>query len=101
MEHPGEFKTVKLASARYLDDLPVKETKADMQSERRWEKIIKMTQKRGIGARLAGNILPGCSGHPVTGMGLATDWDRGELFYWLAGLGKITKEGVFLEELEI
>ena len=100
----ANLKTVKLASARYLDDLPVKGDQSGhaIRCPEIEEKIIKMTQKRGIGAQFGGKYFcldvrvirlhrHGAS-LPI-GIGVSCSADR-------QALGKITKEGVFLEQLE-
>ena len=100
----ANLKTVKLASARYLDDLPVKGDQSGhaIRCPEIEEKIIKMTQKRGIGAQFGGKYfcldvrvirLPRHGASLPIGIGVSCSADR-------QALGKITKEGVFLEELE-
>ena len=100
----ANLKTVKLASARYLDDLPVKGDQSGhaIRCPEIEEKIIKMTQKRGIGAQFGGKYfcldvrvirLPRHGASLPIGIGVSCSADR-------QALGKITKEGVFLEQLE-
>lgn len=100
----SNLKTVKLASARYLDDLPVsgKETGHAIRCPELEEKILKMTQKRGIGAQFGGKYfcldvrvirLPRHGASLPIGIGVSCSADR-------QALGKITKDGVFLEQLE-
>jgi fumarate hydratase class I len=100
----ANLKTVKLASARYLDDLPIVGTPSgnaircpDIET-----KILKMTQKRGIGAQFGGKYfcldvrvirLPRHGASLPIGIGVSCSADR-------QALGKITEEGVFLEQLE-
>lgn len=99
------LKTVKLASTKYYDDLP---TSGDATSGRAfrdtaWEEhILKMTRKMGIGAQFGGKYfvhdcrvvrLPRHGASCPVGIGVSCSADR-------QVLGKITKEGVFLEKLE-
>ena len=100
----ANLKTVKLASARYLDGLPLTGEASGhaIRCPEMEEKILKMTQKRGIGAQFGGKYFcldvrvirlrrHGAS-LPI-GIGVSCSADR-------QALGKITKEGVFLEQLE-
>ncbi len=98
------LKTVKLASARYLDDLPTSggddgHAFRDLAME---EEIHKMTQKLGVGAQFGGKYfchdvrvirLPRHGASLPVGMGVSCSADR-------QAKGKITKDGVFLEALE-
>lgn len=98
------LKTVKLASARYLDGLPTKGTDLghafrDLEME---EKIHKMTQATGVGAQFGGKYfchdvrvirLPRHGASLPIGMGVSCSADR-------QAVGKITRDGVFLEQLE-
>jgi len=100
----ANLKTVKLASARYLDGLPVSGNIQghaircpDIEN-----KILKMTQNRGIGAQFGGKYfcldvrvirLPRHGASLPIGIGVSCSADR-------QVLGKITKDGVFLEQLE-
>ena len=100
----ANLKTVKLASARYLDSLPVLGNIQghaircpDIEN-----KILKMTQNRGIGAQFGGKYfcldvrvirLPRHGASLPIGIGVSCSADR-------QALGKITKDGVFLEQLE-
>ena len=100
----ANLKTVKLASARYLDDLP---TSGDprghaIRCPEMEQKILKLTQKRGIGAQFGGKYfcldvrvirLPRHGASLPIGIGVSCSADR-------QALGKITKDGVFLEQLE-
>src|SRR5580692_6700530 len=98
------MKTVKLASARYLDALPTHGS-ADGNAFRDLEmeqEILKMTQSLGVGAQFGGKYfchdvrvirLPRHGASLPIGLGVSCSADR-------QALGKITREGVFLEELE-
>ncbi|HEB79883.1 MAG TPA: fumarate hydratase [Rhodospirillales bacterium] len=98
------LKTVKLASARYLDGLPTKGGKRgqafrDLEMERA---VLKLTQDMGIGAQFGGKYfchdvrvirLPRHGASCPVGLGVSCSADR-------QILGKITPDGVFLEQLE-
>jgi fumarate hydratase, class I len=98
------LKTVKLASCRYLDNLPTQGSDKgnayrDIGME---EEIHKLTQKMGIGAQFGGKYfchdvrvirLPRHGASLPIGLGVSCSADR-------QILGKITKDGVFLEQLE-
>ena len=98
------LKTVKLASTRYLDGLPTQGGDAghafrDLAME---EEIHKLTQKLGVGAQFGGKYfchdvrvirLPRHGASLPIGLGVSCSADR-------QALGKITSDGVFLEELE-
>lgn len=98
------LKTVKLASTRYYDNLPTKggeygQAFRDLEWE---EKIHKMTQDMGIGAQFGGKYfchdvrvirLPRHGASCPVGIGVSCSADR-------QILGKITAEGVFLEQME-
>ena len=98
------MKTVKLASARYLDVLPTHGS-ADGNAFRDLEmeqEILKMTQSLGVGAQFGGKYfchdvrvirLPRHGASLPIGLGVSCSADR-------QVLGKITKDGVYLEELE-
>src|SRR3981189_615218 len=98
------MKTVKLASARYLDALPTHGS-ADGNAFRDLEmeqEILKMTQSLGVGAQFGGKYfcpdvrgtrLPAHGASLPIGLGVSCSADR-------QALGKITRDGVFLEELE-
>src|ERR1700728_670946 len=98
------MKTVKLASARYLDALPTHGS-ADGNAFRDLEmeqEILKMTQSLGVGAQFGGKYfchdvrvirLPRHGASLPIGLGVSCSADR-------QALGKITCDGVFLEELE-
>ncbi len=100
----ANLKTVKLASARYLDSLPVRgeDRGHAIRCPEIEKKILEMTQKRGIGAQFGGKYfcldvrvirLPRHGASLPIGIGVSCSADR-------QALGKITKEGVFLEQLE-
>lgn len=98
------MKTVKLASARYLDELPTKGSEdghafRDLEME---QEIHKMTQSIGVGAQFGGKYfchdvrvirLPRHGASLPIGLGVSCSADR-------QVLGKITRDGVYLEELE-
>ncbi len=98
------MKTVKLASCRYYDELPTKGSEdghafRDVEMER---EIHKMTQSLGVGAQFGGKYfchdvrvirLPRHGASLPIGLGVSCSADR-------QALGKITRDGVFLEELE-
>src|SRR6201746_588461 len=98
------MKTVKLASARYLDALPTHGSAdgnafRDLETE---QEILKMTQSPGAGAQFGGKYfchdvrvirLPRHGASLPIGLGVSCSADR-------QVLGKITKGGVYLEELE-
>jgi fumarate hydratase class I len=98
------MKTVKLASTRYLDALPVQGSEEahafrDLAME---AEIHKLTQALGVGAQFGGKYfchdvrvirLPRHGASLPIGLGVSCSADR-------QALGKITREGVFLEELE-
>jgi fumarate hydratase, class I len=98
------LKTVKMASTRYYDDLP---TSGNAQGrafrDLEWEaKIHKLSQTMGIGAQFGGKYfchdvrvirLPRHGASCPVGMGVSCSADR-------QALGKITKDGVFIEALE-
>ncbi|MDM7946652.1 MAG: fumarate hydratase [Oceanibaculum nanhaiense] len=98
------MKTVKLASARYLDGLPTQGSETghafrDLEAE---AKVLEMTRQMGIGAQFGGKYfchdvrvirLPRHGASVPIGLGVSCSADR-------QAVGKITKEGVFLEALE-
>jgi len=98
------MKTVKLASARYLDSLPTTggadgHAFRDLAME---AEIHKLTQQLGVGAQFGGKYfchdvrvirLPRHGASLPIGLGVSCSADR-------QALGKITRDGVFLEELE-
>jgi fumarate hydratase class I len=98
------LKTVKLASCRYYDTLPTKGSEdghafRDLEME---QEVLKMTQSLGVGAQFGGKYfchdvrvirLPRHGASLPIGLGVSCSADR-------QAVGKITKDGVFLEELE-
>src|SRR5579871_4226103 len=98
------LKTVKLASARYLDALPTSGAPdgrafRDLALE---ADIHRLTQRLGVGAQFGGKYfchdvrvirLPRHGASLPIGLGVSCSADR-------QALGKITRDGVFLEELE-
>jgi fumarate hydratase class I len=98
------LKTVKLASCRYLDTLPPHGNRwgqayRDRELE---EQVLELTRRLGIGAQFGGKYfchdvrvirLPRHGASLPIGIGVSCSADR-------QILGKITAEGVFLEELE-
>jgi fumarate hydratase class I len=98
------LKTVKLASTHYLDHLPVSGGEdghafRDLVLE---AEIFEMTQQLGVGAQFGGKYfchdvrvvrLPRHGASLPIGIGVSCSADR-------QALGKITREGVFLEQLE-
>jgi fumarate hydratase class I len=98
------MKTVKLASTKYLDGLPTAGSEdghafRDLAME---QEILKMTQSLGVGAQFGGKYfchdvrvirLPRHGASLPIGLGVSCSADR-------QALGKITRDGVFLEELE-
>jgi fumarate hydratase class I len=98
------LKTVKLASTRYLDTLPTAgnaEGRAFRDRELE-EQVLKLSQKNGIGAQFGGKYfchdvrvirLPRHGASLPVGIGVSCSADR-------QARGKITKDGVFLEQLE-
>ncbi|MCP4039764.1 MAG: fumarate hydratase [bacterium] len=98
------LKTVKLASARYLDALPTtgNELGRAFRDPVLEEKIHQLTQKMGIGAQFGGKYfchdvrvirLPRHGASCPVGIGVSCSADR-------QILGKITSDGIFLEQLE-
>src|SRR5690349_3100248 len=98
------MKTVKLASTKYLDGLPTQGSEdghafRDLAME---AEVLKMTQSLGVGAQFGGKYfchdvrvirLPRHGASLPIGLGVSCSADR-------QALGKITRDGVFLEELE-
>ena len=98
------LKTAKLASARYLDTLPTEGNALgrgfrDLELEK---KILEIAQRTGIGAQFGGKYfchdvrvirLPRHGASCPVGIAVSCSADR-------QALGKITREGVFLEQLE-
>jgi fumarate hydratase, class I len=98
------MKTVKLASCRYLDDLPTRGSEEghafrDVEME---QEVHRLTQSLGVGAQFGGKYfchdvrvirLPRHGASLPIGLGVSCAADR-------QALGKITRDGVYLEELE-
>ncbi|WP_028473396.1 fumarate hydratase [Nocardioides alkalitolerans] len=98
------LKTAKYASAHYLDDLPTEGSMSahgfrDLELE---EDVFKLTQEFGIGAQFGGKYfchdvrvvrLPRHGASCPVAIAVSCSADR-------QALGKITPEGVFLEQLE-
>src|SRR5436305_2695805 len=98
------MKTVKLASTKYLDNLPTQGSEdghafRDLAME---AEVLAMTQSLGVGAQFGGKYfchdvrvirLPRHGASLPIGLGVSCSADR-------QALGKITGDGVFLEELE-
>ncbi|PUA82231.1 fumarate hydratase [Nocardioides currus] len=98
------LKTAKYASAHYLDDLPTSGSMSahgfrDLELE---EEVFKLTQSFGIGAQFGGKYfchdvrvvrLPRHGASCPVAIAVSCSADR-------QALGKITAEGVFLEQLE-
>jgi len=96
--------TAKLASARYLDALPTDGSPLghgfrDLELE---QKVLKLAQTTGIGAQFGGKYfchdvriirLPRHGASCPVGIAVSCSADR-------QALGKITRDGVFLEQLE-
>ncbi|XP_072031543.1 fumarate hydratase class I, aerobic-like [Amphiura filiformis] len=98
------LKTVKLASTKYLDNLPTTGNEhgqafRDLEME---EKVHELSRNMGMGAQFGGKYfchdvrvvrLPRHGASCPVGLGVSCSADR-------QVLGKITEEGVFLEQLE-
>ncbi len=98
------LKTVKLASCRYLDELPTKGSPAghairDVELE---AQILELTRTNGTGAQFGGKYfchdvrvirLPRHGASCPVGIGVSCSADR-------QVLGRITAEGIFVEQLE-
>ena len=96
--------TAKLASARYLDSLPTQGSKLghgfrDLELE---QKLLELSQKTGIGAQFGGKYfchdvrvirLPRHGASCPVSFAVSCSADR-------QALGKITADGIFLEQLE-
>jgi fumarate hydratase class I len=96
--------TAKLATTRYLDSLPTEGSAAghgfrDIELE---QKVLKLAQTTGIGAQFGGKYfchdvriirLPRHGASCPVGIAVSCSADR-------QALGKITKDGIFLEQLE-
>jgi len=100
----ANLKTVKLASAKYLDKLPTQGGKLghafrDLEME---AKVLELTRAMGIGAQFGGKYfchdvrvirLPRHGASCPVGIGVSCSADR-------QMKGKITKDGIYLETLE-
>src|SRR6187401_3088076 len=98
------MKTVKLASTKYLDNLPTQGSEdghafRDLEMEK---EVHALTQSLGVGAQFGGKYfchdvrvirLPRHGASLPIGLGVSCSADR-------QALGKITRDGVYLEELE-
>lgn len=98
------LKTVKLASTRYLDELPTEGSESghafrDIEMEK---EIHKLTQSLGVGAQFGGKYfchdvrvirLPRHGASLPIGLGVSCSADR-------QAKGKITRDGIFIEQLE-
>ncbi len=98
------LKTAKLASAHYLDSLPTSgSTSGHGYRDLEWEqRILEMTRGFGIGAQFGGKYfchdvrvirLPRHGASCPVGIAVSCSADR-------QALGKITADGIFLEQLE-
>ena len=98
------LRTAKYASAHYLDDLPTSGSPSGHGfRDLEWEaEILEMTRGFGIGAQFGGKYfchdvrvvrLPRHAASNPVGIAVSCSADR-------QALGKITEEGLFLEELE-
>ncbi len=101
----ANLKTVKLASAGYLDHLPTSGSPGGRAfRDLEWEqRILKMAQSCGIGAQFGGKYvahdvrvirLPRHAASCPIGMGVSCSADRNIK-------GKITADGIYLEQLEM
>jgi fumarate hydratase class I len=98
------MKTVKLASTKYYDGLPTAGSEdghafRDLDMERQ---VLAMTQSLGVGAQFGGKYfchdvrvirMPRHGASLPIGLGVSCSADR-------QAVGKITRDGIFLEELE-
>ena len=98
------LKTVKLASARYLDNLPTQGSEQahafrDLEME---AQVLKLSQDMNIGAQFGGKYfchdvrvirLPRHGASLPIGIGVSCSADR-------QAVGKITRDGIYLEALE-
>lgn len=100
----ANLKTVKMASAHYYDNLPSEGGEyGQAYRDTEWEqKILEMTREMGIGAQFGGKYfchdvrvirLPRHGASCPVGIGVSCSADR-------QILGKITKDGIFIEDLE-
>ena len=98
------LKTVKLASTRYLDELPTEGSDSghafrDIEMEK---EIHRLTQQMGVGAQFGGKYfchdvrvirLPRHGASLPIGLGVSCSADR-------QAKGRITRDGIFIEQLE-
>src|SRR5216683_3019216 len=98
------LKTVKLASTHYLDNLPIRGNRygqafRDIGFE---QEVLALSRANGIGAQFGGKYfchdvrvirLPRHGASVPIGLGVSCSADR-------QALGKITRDGIFLEQLE-
>ncbi|MBU2648415.1 fumarate hydratase [bacterium] len=98
------LKTVKLASAKYYDDIPIQGNRLgqafrDLEME---EAVLKLSQGLGLGSQFGGKYfchdvrvirLPRHGASCPVGIGVSCSADRNIK-------GKITQDGIFLEKLE-
>ena len=98
------LKTVKLASCRYLDDLPTHGNALGhaIRDPEMEDAVLRLTQRTGIGAQFGGKYfchdvrvirLPRHGASCPVGIGVSCSADR-------QAKAKITRDGVFLEQLE-
>ncbi|MBW3098020.1 fumarate hydratase [Pseudohoeflea sp. DP4N28-3] len=98
------LKTVKLASTRYLDALPTEgsETGHAFRDREMEAEVHKLTQQMGVGAQFGGKYfchdvrvirLPRHGASLPIGLGVSCSADR-------QAKGRITRDGIFLEQLE-
>jgi fumarate hydratase, class I len=98
------LKTAKLASARYLDHLPTTGgTRGNAYRDLEWEqKVVEIARTTGIGAQFGGKYfvhdarvirLPRHGASCPVAIAVSCSADR-------QALGKITRDGVFIEQLE-
>jgi fumarate hydratase class I len=99
------LKVAKLASARYLDGLPTEGNQLGRAIRDRVleEQVLALARKTGIGAQFGGKYfchdvrvvrLPRHGASCPVGIAVSCSADR-------QALGKITREGIFLEQMEI
>ncbi|HYD49663.1 MAG TPA: fumarate hydratase [Terriglobales bacterium] len=98
------LKTVKLASCRYLDDLPSQGNRLGhaIRDREMEQQVLQLTQRTGIGAQFGGKYfchdvrvirLPRHGASCPVGIGVSCSADR-------QAKAKITRDGLFLEQLE-
>jgi fumarate hydratase class I len=99
------MKTVKLASCRWLDDLPTRGNTLGhaIRDPELEEEVLRLTQRLGIGAQFGGKYfchdvrvvrLPRHGASCPVGIGVSCSADR-------QAKARITRDGVFLEQLEL